>query len=135
MLSPTLTTLRLFLHVMAAAVWVGGQIVVATMVPSIRRQHPQAMKAVAGGFARAAWPAFVVVTLTGMWSLMEVDLTSASSAYQVTVLLKVGVAIAAGVAAAVHSSGSSKVAIAVGGALGALLSVFAVFLGILLGTA
>ena len=135
MLSPSLTTLRLFLHVLSAAVWVGGQIVVASIVPTMRRRQPEAIKVVAQGLARAAWPAFVVVTLTGMWSMMAVDLTAMSSAYQATALLKVGVAIAAGVAAAVHSSGSSRLAIALGGALGAVLSVLAMYLGVLLGTA
>lgn len=135
MLSPTLDTLRLFLHVLSAAVWVGGQIVIASIVPSMRRRQPDALKVVAQGFARAAWPAFAIVTITGMWSLMEVDLTSTSDAYQVTVLLKVAVAIAAGIAAAVHTAGSSRLAIALGGALGAVFSVFAMYLGILLGTA
>ena len=31
MLSPTLTTVRLFLHVLAASVWVGGQIVLVNV--------------------------------------------------------------------------------------------------------
>ena len=75
-----------------------------------------------------------VTVLTGMWSLMAIDITSTSSAYQATVLLKIAVAIAAGVFAAIHAAGKSTLSIAIGGAVGALASVAAVFLGILLHT-
>lgn len=132
MLSPNLDTIRLFLHVTAAAIWVGGQFVVAGIVPGMRRSHPEALKTLAQGFARVAWPAFGVLVITGMWSLMEIDITNTSSAYQSTVLLKIGFAIVAGVAAAIHAAGKTKAALAIGGALGALSSVVALFLGILL---
>lgn len=134
MLSPTAATIRLFLHVLSASVWVGGQLALAGMVPAIRRAHPEATKTVANAFARVAWPAFAVAVLTGIWNLMAVDITEASSAYQATVLVKIAIAILSGVFAAVHSAGRSKAALAIGGALGALASVGAVFLGILLHT-
>lgn len=134
MLSPNLDTFRLFLHVIAAAIWVGGQFVVAGIVPGMRRSHPEALKVLAQGFSRVAWPAFGLLVITGMWSLMEIDIANTSSAYQSTVLLKIGFAIVAGVAAAIHAGGKSKAALAIGGALGALCSVIALFLGILLST-
>jgi uncharacterized membrane protein len=134
MLSPTASTVRLFLHVFASAVWVGGQFVVAGIVPGMRRAHPQALKTLAQGFGRVAWPAFAVVVVTGMWSLMEIDITATSSAYQVTIGVKIAFAIAAGMAAGVHAAGRSKLAVALGGALGALFSVVALFLGMLLDT-
>jgi putative copper export protein len=134
MLSPTATTIRLFLHVIASAIWVGGQFVVACIVPGMRRAHPAALKTMAQGFGRVAWPAFGVAVITGMWSLMDIDITSMSSAYQGTVLLKIAFAVVAGIAAAIHSAGKSKLAMAVGGAVGALASVVALFLGILLRT-
>ena len=134
MLSPTGDTIRLFLHVIASAVWVGGQFVVAGIVPGMRRSHPEALKTLAQGFGRVAWPAFGVAVITGMWSMMDIDITSMSSAYQGTMLLKIAFAVAAGIAAAIHSAGKSKVAMAVGGALGAVCSVAALFLGILLRT-
>jgi len=67
MISPTLDSARIFLHLMAVAVWVGGQIVLAGIVPQVRRVAPDAMKAIAQGFARIAWPAFLVIVFTGMW--------------------------------------------------------------------
>ena len=134
MLSPTTATLRLFLHVIAASVWVGGQFALVGLVPTLRREAPAATKPVAQAFARLAWPAFGVPVLTGMWNLMAIDITSASSAYQATVLVKVAVAIASGVFVAIHQFGKTKLALALCGALGALASVASMFLGILLHT-
>ena len=39
MLSPTVDTVRLFLHVLAASVWVGGQIVLAGLVLGVRGER------------------------------------------------------------------------------------------------
>lgn len=134
MLSPTLTTVRLFLHVLAAAVWVGGQIALAGVVPGIRRVAPESTKAAANAFARVAWPAFAIVVVTGMWNLAEIDVTNTSSSYQVTLFLKIALAIASGAAAVVHAVGRSKLALALGGAIGLLAALAAMFLGVLLST-
>lgn len=133
MLSPTATTIRLTLHVLAATIWVGGQFTLAGLLPVLRR-HDGLPKIAARAFNRIAWPAFAVLVLTGIWNLVEIDVTEQDTAYQVTVFVKIFVAIAAGAAAAVHVSARSKLALAIGGAVGALASVAAVFLGILLRT-
>jgi putative copper export protein len=135
MLSPSTESIRLFLHVMAAAVWVGGQFALAGVVPALRRTAPSATKTVAQAFARLAWPAFGVLVITGMWNLMAEDITAKSSAWQVTLLVKIALAMASGVFVVVHSIGKSKLALAIGGALGALCAVAAMFLGVLLSTA
>ena len=132
MLSPTADTIRLFLHVLAAAVWVGGQFALAGIVPTLRREAPEATRVVARAFARVAWPAFALVVLTGLWNIAEVDVTNTDTAYQVTLMLKITVAILSGVFAAVHAAGRSKLTIAVGGSLGGLCALGAMFLGILL---
>lgn len=134
MLSPTVDTVRLFLHVLAASVWVGGQIALAGVVPSLRRSHPDAPKIVANAFARVAWPAFAVVVITGLWNLGDIDVANTTTAYQVTLFLKIGLAIVSGAAAAVHQVGNSKVALAVGGAVGLLAALGAMFCGYLLTT-
>lgn len=132
MFSPSLATLRLFLHVVAASIWVGGQFVMAGLVPTARRVAPDAVKALAQAFGRVAWPAFVVVVLTGVWNLMAVDVIDAPGEYVGTLMVKILVAVLSGVFAVVHQGGRSKAALAIGGALGALTSVAAMFLGILL---
>ena len=131
-LSPTESTVRLFLHVLAAAVWVGGQFALAGVVPVLRRQAPESTKAVARAFAKLAWPAFAVLVVTGIWNLVAIDVTDTPTDYQVTLFVKIAVSMVAATAVAVHSVGRSKVALALGGAIGAIASVAALFLGILL---
>jgi putative copper export protein len=133
-LSPTAATIRLFIHVLAAAVWVGGQFALAGLVGTLRRQSAEAPRAAARAFARLAWPAFAVLVVTGIWNLMAIDLTHTTTSYQITVFVKITVAIASGVFVLIHSLGRTKLALALGGALGALCSLGALYLGILLRT-
>jgi hypothetical protein len=70
-LSPiTLETLRLFLHVLAATVWVGGQITLAALVPALRAAGTDVPRAAAHAFNRIAWPAFGILVLTGVWNVV-----------------------------------------------------------------
>ena len=135
MLSPNLDTLRLFVHVLAASVWVGGQIALAGVVPGVRRVSPEATRAIARGFARVAWPAFAVVVLTGFWNLAEVDVSNTSTEYQITLFLKIALAMVSGAAAVVHQVGRSRAALAIGGAVGLVAALAAMFCGYLLTTA
>ena len=132
MLSPNLDTLRLSLHVLAACVWVGGQITLAGLVPTLRRAAPDSVGPTARAFARLAWPAFLVLVVTGGWSLAAVDVGTTSTAYQVTVLVKMLTTTTAGAATVVHSVGRSRAAVALGGAIGLVSSLLALFLGLLL---
>ena len=132
-MSPTAATIRLTLHVLAATIWVGGQFTLAGLLPVLRKYEGSA-KLAARAFNSIAWPAFGVLVVTGMWNLVAVDVTAQSNRYQVTVFIKIAVAIAAGAAAAAHIAARSKLALALGGAIGAIASVAAVFLGVLLHT-
>jgi putative copper export protein len=132
MISPTIDSIRIFLHVLAVAVWVGGQIVLAGIVPALRKSASQSMPVVAQSFARIAWPAMVVIIFTGVWGLGSINVSDQSSAYLVTFgikMLLVGVAI---VATIVHSAGTSKASKAIGGAAGLLASLIAAYAGILM---
>jgi putative copper export protein len=131
-LTPTWATIRLFLHVLAATVWVGGQITLAGLVPGLKRLSPDAPRAVARRFNLIAWPAFAVAVATGIWNLLAVDVADTSLEYQVTVGLKISVVAVSGVAAAVHAGARSKAALAVFGAVSGLSALAAVFLGVLL---
>ena len=125
-------TIRLFIHVLAATVWVGGQITLGGLVPVVRKLGPEATRSVARQFNRLAWPAFAVLVATGIWNLYEVDLPSASTEYQVTLAVKLVLVAASGIGAAVHSQGRGKVALAAGGAAAAVGAIGALFLGVLL---
>jgi putative copper export protein len=132
MISPTLDSLRIFLHVLAVAVWLGGQIVLAGLVPTIRTSAPDALPKVAQAFARVAWPAMIVIVFTGMWGLSASSASDSDTAYMVTFALKMVMVFIAVAATVVHSQGSSKAAKAIGGALGLLGSLLAAYAGILL---
>ena len=133
MLSPTATTIRLFIHVLAASVWVGGQIVLVGIVPAVRSSYPEATKLIAKAYGRVAWPAFAVAVVTGIWNMMEVD-ASGWAAYQVTLGVKIMLVVASGLAAAAHQFGNSKLALALGGALGFLFALAAMYFGMVLTT-
>ena len=133
-MTPTAETVRLTIHVLAATVWVGGQIVLGGLVPTLRRTAPDAVKPVARAFARVSWPAFAVLVVTGIWNIMAISMTEQSSEYQSTVMAHVGLAVITGIAAAAHSIGRSRLAIALGGALGLLTSLGALYLGVLITT-
>jgi putative copper export protein len=132
MISPTLDSLRIFLHVLAVAVWVGGQIVLAGLVPAIRASAPEALPKVAQAFARVAWPAMIIIVFTGMWGLGSSSASDSDTAYMVTFAVKMVMVFIAVAATVVHSQGSSKAAKAIGGALGLLGSLLAAYAGILL---
>jgi putative copper export protein len=132
MISPTLDSLRIFLHLMAVAVWVGGQIVLAGLVPTIRVTAPEALPKVAQAFARVAWPAMIVIVLTGAWGLGVVDAADAGTKYLTTFAMKMLLVFVAIAATLIHSQGTSKAAKAIGGAFGLLGSLLAAYAGILL---
>ncbi len=131
MLSPSLDTIRLFLHVLAASVWVGGQVVLAGLVPRLRRIGPEATKAAANGFALVAWPAFGLAFITGIWNMLEVD-NSGIRGWTATLGIKILLVVAAGGSAALHSTSQRRAVMAVTGAAGGILSLVILFLGVLL---
>ena len=80
MLPITETTVRLFLHVTAAAIWVGGQVALAAFVPVLRKTSPESLVPVARRFQQVAWPAFAVLIGTGVWNLLALVALSGLSA-------------------------------------------------------
>ncbi len=132
MLSPPLDSLRVFLHLLAAGIWVGGQIVVAGVVPGLRKTSgSEGTKSLANGFARVAWPAFGIALVTGIWSILASD-GQASTAYNLTFGIKFLLYIAAGASAVAHAKSSKRPVVAVTGALGLIFSLIVMFLGTML---
>jgi len=122
---------RLFLHVLAATVWVGGQITLGALVPVLRSAGADVPKQAARAFGRIAWTAFAVLVVTGIWNVAAGRDTDAGG-YQVTLGLKLGVVALSGLAAYAHQRAKSRVILAAGGALAALFAILAVFLGVVL---
>ncbi|HVA06237.1 MAG TPA: hypothetical protein VNG12_05780 [Acidimicrobiales bacterium] len=132
MLAPGLDTLRLTLHVLAASVWVGGQIVMVGLVGPARGLGPTAPKALANAFARLAWPAYAVLVITGFWNLSTFRWASQSGAWKAVLIAKIVVVAAAGAGALFHARATSRAGLAVWGSVGGLASVASLVMGILL---
>jgi putative copper export protein len=131
-LAPALETVRLTLHVLAATVWVGGQIVMTGLVGPSRALGGDAPKALARAFARMAWPAYAVLLVTGIWNVTAVHYSSQDSAWKAVLMAKIAVVILAGVAVGLHQRASSKTQLALWGSVGGMASVAALVMGILL---
>ncbi len=125
-------TIRLSLHVLAACVWIGGQVVLAGMVPTVRSFGGDATKKVAQVFARLAWPAFFVLIITGVWNITALDNGGSNSSWKMVLGMKMGVVLIAGVAVAVHTRASSAKAKGVSAGLGMLASLAAMVMGVVL---
>ena len=124
-------TIRLFLHVVAATIWVGGQITVAALVPVLRKSGSEVTKAVANGFNRIAWPAFAVLIATGVWNVIA-EHDKDHGAYHATLILKYVLVAASGLTAYMHAQAKSKGAIAAFGALTGITALGALFVGVML---
>jgi len=131
-LAPALDTVRLTLHVLAATVWVGGQIVMTGLVGPGREIGSNAPKMLARAFARMAWPAFVLLVATGIWNVTAVHYSSQDSAWKAVLMAKIAVVIVAGVAVALHQRARTRGQLALWGSVGGVASVAALVMGILL---
>lgn len=133
MLAVSWDTVRLFLHVLAATIWVGGQLVLAALVPVLRRIGAEVPRAAARRFNWVAWTAFAVLIATGAWNIAAVSgQVGHSSGYRVTLIVKLVVVAISGIAAALHARARSAAGLAVFGALTGLSALAALFLGVLL---
>ncbi len=130
MLPVSIDTVRLFLHVLAATIWVGGQFTLAGMVPGLRAIDPALPGTMARRFNRIAWPAYGVLIVTGVWNLVALDMPTSNTTWWATLSVKVVVVILSGVSAGAHIVSKSKVGLAIFGALGGVTALGALWLGI-----
>jgi putative copper export protein len=144
-------TVRLFLHVLAATIWVGGQLTLAALVPALRGLGASVPgvngpgvngpgvngpgvnvpRSAARAFSKVAWPAFAVLLLTGVWNVIA-EHGKITGSYQVTLIVKLVVVAVSGLTAWLHARATSRAGLAVFGALTGLSAVAALFLGVLL---
>jgi putative copper export protein len=127
----TWATIRVFVHALAAAVWVGGQLTLAGLVPTLRSVSPDAPRLAARRFAVIAWSAYAVLIVTGIWNILALTPTFTGE-YGVTLMVKILVVALSGISAAAHSVSRSTRGRAIWGALAAVTAVVAFFLGVLL---
>ena len=124
-------SLRLFLHVIGATIWVGGQLVFAALVPVLKAKDAALPKLVAKQFNKIAWPAFGLLLLTGFWNLATLPKDLPSS-YHAAVGIKMTVVTLSGAAAYMHARAKSTKGMALWGAVSGLSAISATYVGVLL---
>lgn len=132
MLTPAVTAIRLFLHVLAATVWVGGQVTLAWILPALRALGPEAPASVARRFNQAAWAAFAVLIVTGVWNVAADSSALHNPAWRNALVAKVAVVAVSGLSAWMHTRARSRKGLAIWGSLAGASALGALFLGILL---
>ena len=131
MLPIDVETFRLFLHVLAAAIWVGGQFTLAALLPVLRKAGADVPRSAARVFGILAWSAFAVLLVTGVWNIADYDHRS-SDGFAATISVKLVFVVLSGLAAFVHSRAKSRTWLALGGAGAAVFSLAAMFFGVVL---
>jgi len=131
-LATGLDTVRISLHILAASVWVGGPLVMAGLVPTLRQGDPDLPAKAARAFARLSWPAYALVIITGLWNAMEVNRSGASMGWQFVLMLKVVLVVGAGLLAYLHSKAQSASRRGATAGVGFLASLAALVLGVAL---
>jgi hypothetical protein len=81
-------------------------------------------------FNRIAWPAFVVLIITGVWHLVALDMPTSNTQWWVTFAVKLAVVTLSGVSVAAHIVSKTTRWLAVFGTLGGLSALGALWLGI-----
>lgn len=126
-MSTAVDVVRLSLHVGAATVWVGGQVVVAALVGPLRALGPEAGRVMANAFARVAWPAFGVLVLTGGWNI-----AAAHHQHPAALGVKMLLVLLSGAAVLLHTRAGTPRGRGVWGGLGLLASLGAMVAGVTL---
>ncbi|MDE2281330.1 MAG: hypothetical protein KGJ92_00995 [Actinomycetales bacterium] len=129
-LADALTITRLSLHVLAATVWVGGQLVLAGLIGTVRAVAPDAPKRVAAAFGRLSWPAYWLLIATGVWNYLAIDHASASATWNAVFGVKMLCVVVAGVGSYLHTKATSARSRGLWAGLGTLGSILALVLGV-----
>lgn len=129
--STALDIVRLSLHVLAATVWVGGQIVMAGLVHPLKAVDEKAPLAAGRRYNMIAWPAYGLLLFTGLWNLMQ--WWPIPSGWHPLIEIKILAWLLSGVGAFMHAvARGNKVLLAVGGTFSSLFAVVALVCGLAL---
>ena len=131
MLPVHVDAIRLTLHVLAATVWVGGQITLGALVPTLRHAGADVPRMAAQQLGRVAWTAYAVLIVTGIWNI-STEHDEIHGQYRTTLWVKIGFVVASGVTAWLHTRASTPRSRGILGGLSALTAIGAVFFGVLL---
>ena len=129
-LADGLTATRLTLHVLAAAVWVGGQITMLGLVGPARGLASDAPATLARAFNRLAWPAFFLLLATGLWNAQAVG--KGTTTWNAVFGVKMTFVLLSGLGAYLHARATSKAQLAIWGSISGVASIAALACGVLL---
>lgn len=124
--------IRIFLHVLAVCVWVGGQIVMLALLPVLRQLGGDASSRIAQQFGRVSWPFFALAVFTGIWNMFAIEMAAVSASWHITFAIKFVLVIISGLAAFVHQRTESTALKGITGGVGFAASLGALILGIAL---
>jgi len=130
-LAPAVDGIRLTLHVLAAAVWVGGQLTVAGLLGTVRQLGDEAPRKIARAFGRLSWPAYAVLLGTGVWNVAAAG-GNQRPAWKAVLWAKIAVALLAGLTAWLHSRSTGRAGLAVWGSVAGAASIAALVMGVFL---
>ena len=130
-LAPLTESIRLFLHVIGATIWVGGQLVLAALVPALKKINPDLPKLVANKFNKLAWGAYALLIVSGIWNMVSIP-KDAPSNYSMVLGFKMAIVLLSGVAALLHSNAKEPKKMAMWGSISGLTALASLYLGVLL---
>jgi putative copper export protein len=130
-LAPAIDGIRLSLHILAATIWVGGQLTLASLVPAARGLGEGATKTLARAFERIQGPAFLVLVATGIWNISAVH-AGQPAVWQTVLGIKIGVVAVSGLAAFLHVRSTTTRGLAVWGGITSLSALAALVMGVFL---
>jgi cytochrome bd-type quinol oxidase subunit 2 len=123
--------IRISLHLLSMAVWIGGQVIMMALLPLLREVEGLPAKA-AQAFGRVAWPAFAVAVATGIWNILVIDMANVSTGYNIVLGLKLLLVVAAGVATAMHQRATTASMRGATAGIAFLASIIVVIMGAML---
>lgn len=110
----------------------GGQLTLAGLVPTLRDAGEGVVTAAAKAFSRLAWPAYVVLILTGLWNYTTFNLNDVSVAWKIVLAVKITVALFAGLSTFLHQRAKSRGQVAFWGSVSGISAIAALTLGVFL---
>ena len=129
-LTINMEVVRLTLHVLAATVWVGGQILLPALVGPLRKAAPATVAIAARAYAWVAWPAFGVLVLTGGWMLATAG--DESAAFKLTLMIKLTLVLVSGIGSDLHTFLKNPTLKGIAAGVGLVSALVVVLLGVAL---
>ena len=114
----------LWIHIVAASVWVGGLITLGALVTALRRAGAERplLQAMARRFGVVSWVAMAVAVATGVWQVSRLNIPWSNDRLE----LKVGLVVLAAGLALLHQLTAKRTSPAVRGIIQAVILVVSI---------